>query len=278
MSGLAPLRFELGKALRMRATWITLGLPPLLAAGAAAASHFAQRAELAERGSAAISSAFVPFARGASSGLVLGAVLLLFYASGLFANEGSLRTYKTLLVRPHARGAWVLAKLALALGMALALLVAVALAAGASAAALGDYTDIAEEGYVIYAAGWMREQSLWALLLAAPPLLALAALGLWVSALTDHGGIAAAASIGSYMVLEVLKDSLSGMRPWLFNSFAPSLLDTSYLEALRGFASGMSDAGWESALFGYNLVTPLVWAALFAALTWLRFARREFAL
>jgi ABC-type transport system involved in multi-copper enzyme maturation permease subunit len=274
----APLRFELRKALRARGTWLTLALPVLVAGGAAAASHFAQQAELAQRGSAAIRSAYVPFARGASSGLVLGGVLLLIYASGLFANEGALRTYKTLLIRPHRRGAWVRAKLALALGLALCVLLGVALAAWLGAAALGEFGDIAEEGYVIYAADWMRVQSLWALALAAPPLLCLAAFGLMISALTDHGGIAAAVSIGSYMLLELLKGSLGEARVWLFNSFAPSLLDTSYLEALRGFASGMSDAGWQPPLFWWNALTPLAWGALFIAVTGARFARREFGL
>jgi hypothetical protein len=138
-------------------------------------------------------------------------------------------------------------------------------------------TAIAEEGYVIFDADVMRTQSALALLLVVPPLFALVAFGLMVSAFTDHTGIAAGGCIGAYFVLEVLKGSLADSRVYLFNSFMPSLLDTSYLEALRGFANGMSDTGWESSLYWFNLWTPLLWAVVCVAATLYRFGRRDFA-
>jgi ABC-type transport system involved in multi-copper enzyme maturation permease subunit len=274
----AAFRFELRKALRSRATWMTLGMPALLAALSVWFSHAAQSAELAQREAEGISSAFLPFARGASSGLVLAGVLLLFQSSMLLANEGTLRTYKTILVRPHTRAAWVFAKLAVALLLGLALLAAVALAALIAGSLAGDYTAIAEEGYVIYAADRMQRESLLAVLLVVPPLISLAAFGLMVSALTDHSGIAASVCIGGYVMLDVLKGSLGGARVWLFNAFMPSLLDTSYLESLRGLANGMSDTVWDPSLYWFNVATPLLWALLFVGVAWVRFARRDFAL
>jgi ABC-2 type transport system permease protein len=275
---MGTFRFELRKAAHSRVTWVTLGLPAILAAVSVWISHLAQQAELAGRSATGIASAFLPFARGASSGLVLAGILILYYASALLANEGTLRTYKTILIRPHARSEWVLAKLSLAVLLALAVLLGVALASLGAGALIADYTDIAEEGYVIYAADWMRRESLMAVLLVAPPLVALAAFGLMVSSLTDHAGLAAGGCIGGYVVLEVLKSSLGNSRALLFNTFMPSLLDTSYLESLRGFANGLSDTGWEASMYWFNVATPLGWAALFLSIAWVRFSRRDFAL
>ena len=272
------LGFELRKALHARLTWVTLGLPALLAIFSVWVSELAHRAEALGASVEGISSAYLSFSRGASSGFILGGILLLFYSSMIIANEGSLRTFKTIMLRPHGRLQWVFGKFTLLLLLALGLLISVSGSALAAGALVADFADIAEEGYVIYRSAFMAESSVAAVALVVPPLVALAAFGLMVSTFTDHTGIATAGCIGAYIFLEASKTSLAASRNYLFNSFMPSLLDTSYFQALRGFANGMSDTGWEPGLFVFNVATPLASAVVFIVVASFVFGRRDFAL
>jgi len=270
-------RFELAKATRARLTWVTLLLPVVLAATSVWLSELARRAQaLASPDVAGIESAYQGFSRGASNGFILGGILLLFYSSMILASEGNLRTWKTIMLRAHTRIAWIAGKLGLLLLLSLGLLVLVTGSAFLAAAAIAPYGSIAEEGYVIYESAFMAQSSLLAIALVVPPLVALAAFGLMVSTLTDHTGIAASGCIGSYVFLEALKSSVGGGRVYLFNTFMPSLLDTSYFQALRGFAEGMSDAGWPPDLFVFNVATPLLSALVFTSVAAVIFGRRDF--
>lgn len=271
------LRFELGKALRTRLTWVTVLLPAALTVVSVWIGEWIRGFEALSRETEGISSAYVGFSRGASNGFILGAILLLFYSSMLIANEGNLRTFKTILLRPHTRLEWVGAKFVLLLLLGAALLASVVGSGLLSAWILADFADIAEEGYVIYQASFMADESVRAVLLVVPPLVAVCAFGLMVSTLTDHTGIAASACIGAYVFLEALKSSVSDARLYLFNSFMPSLLDTSYFHELRGFADGLSDAGVQAGWVTFNLATPLVSALLFLCVAALVFGRRDVA-
>jgi ABC-type transport system involved in multi-copper enzyme maturation permease subunit len=270
-------RFELAKAVRARLTWVTLLLPVVLSAVSVWLSELARRAQaLATPDVVGIESAYQGFSRGASNGFILGGILLLFYSSMLLASEGNLRTWKTIMLRAHTRLEWVAGKFALMLLMSVGLLLLVTASSFLAAALVAPYGAIAEEGYVIYEAAFMAESSLLAVALVVPPLVALSAFGLMVSTLTDHTGIAASGCIGSYVFLEALKTSVGGGRIYLFNTFMPSLLDTSYFQALRGFAEGMSDAGWAPDLVVFNIATPLVSALVFTGVAAVVFGRRDF--
>jgi len=275
---LRSLRFELGKALRARLTWVTLLLPALLTVVSVGISEGVRRTEQLAGGAQieGIQSAFAPFSRGASNGFVLGGILLLFYSSMIVANEGSLRTFKITLIRPHARLELLGAKLSLLLLLSLALVAAVISSGLLAAAALADYVDIAEEGFVLYKADFMTHESVRAVLLLLPALVALSAFGLMVSTLSDHTGIAASGCIGAYIFLEALKGSLANARHYLFNAHMPSLLDDSYFKALRGFADGLSDVAWQPEWFMLGIVTPLVSALVFASVAAWVFGRRDF--
>jgi ABC-type transport system involved in multi-copper enzyme maturation permease subunit len=272
------LRFELGKAVHTRLTWAILVLPAALAVLSTLIGDLArQAANAASPGLDSVDTAFAGFALGAQNGLILASVLILFYASMLFANEGSQRTFKTIMLRPHRRGTWVAAKLTLLWVLAAMVLVTVVASALATAGSVADYVAAAEEGYVYYEAAELSREAMWAVVLVVPPLLALAAFGLMISALFDHAGLATGTCLGGYVFLEAIKSSTAGARPYMFNSFLPSLLDTSYFAELREFADGVSTAGWETGYVMYNVATPLVSAALFAAVAAVCFRRREFA-
>lgn len=274
------LRFELQKALESRLTWVTLALPALLTFLSIWILAWVGRAEqLLEGGSlAGPDSAYVGFSRGVGNGLMLGAIFFLFYASMLVANEGTLRTFKTILLRAHTRQEWIAAKFSLLLLIGLALLVCVAGTGVVSAAVFGDFVDIAEEGYVFYTADFMTAESLRAVGLVLPPLIALAAFGLMISTLTDSTGIATSACIGAYVFLEAAKGFSPLLRRYLFNTYMPSLLDTSYFSALASFAEGNSDAGVDSMWLGFNLAIPLISAVVFLTVASLVFGRRDFAI
>ena len=147
---------------------------------------------------------------------------------------------------------------------------------GVRLAVKGYADDIAEEGFVLYKADFMTHESVRAVLLVLPALVALSAFGLMVSTLSDHTGIAASGCIGAYIFLEALKGSLANARHYLFNAYMPSLLDDSYFKALRGFADGLSDVAWQPEWFTLGIVTPLVSALLFASVAAWVFGRRDF--
>ncbi|MBI1785099.1 ABC transporter permease subunit [Candidatus Sumerlaeota bacterium] len=272
------LRFELRKAVRAKFTWVTLTLPMIAAALAVWLDHLTRRVQAAigEGKTAEAPSAYLGFAKGMTSGFVIGGILLLLYSSMIMANEGHWRTFKAIMLRPHGRVSWVLGKFALLLILAAGLIAGVGAASFAAGACFGEYKAIVEDGYEYFDAAFMMKSSLAALALIIPPMVASAAFGLMFSVMTDHSGIATSACLGGYIVLETAKSSMPEGRNYLFNTFMPSLLDTSYLQALRGFAEGMSDTGWAETQFYYNIGTPLGAAALFVIVAAVIFRRRNF--
>lgn len=274
---LSVIRFETGKAIRARITWVTLLLPSIVAALSVWADSVTRRVQSAiGDGAELVPSAYLSFTKGAGSGLVLGGIMLLLYSSMIMANEGHWRTFKVIMLRPHRRWIWMVGKFKVLCWVGFAMAALVALTSLAAGAIVGDYTDIAEEGYVIFEAKFLMTESLKAFGLVAPPLLALAAFGLMFSTFTDHTGIAASATLGAYIVMETAKEGMRDGQKYLFNTFMPSLLDTSYFKEVKGFADGMSDSGWDQALFQYNIISPLAAAAVFFIIACIVFQRRDF--
>ncbi len=278
LSYFSVLRFELGKAIRAKITWVTLALPVVVTLLTIWLDRFASQAQslLEGKKAAAAPSAYLAFAKGAGNGFVLGGILLLLYASMVVANEGHWRTFKTIMLRPHRRVVWMLGKFTLIALLALAISFCVAGAAYLAGSAGGQYGDVAEEGYVIFPAHYLAQQTLLTLGLTLPPLLALSAFGLMFSTMTDHTGVAASACLGAFIVMETAKSSMFEGKRFLFNTYMPSLLDTSYFQALKGFANGMSDTAWEASAIYFNVATPLISALVFLAIAMVIFGRRNF--
>lgn len=276
-SYLAVLRFEMAKAMRAKITWTTILLPVALSLLTVWSNQIVRGARAALEESEAVEvSAYAVFAPAAANGLTLGGIMLLLYASMIVANEGHWKTFKTIMLRPHRRIEWIAGKFSLLVVLAVLIVGTVAGASAIAAGAVGEYGDIAEEGYVIFEAAFMKKSSLLSLALTIGPMIALAAFGLMVSTMTDHTGIATSAALGAYIILEVVKSSMREGRLYLFNTFVPSLIDTSYFQALRGFADGLSDTGWEDHVFSFNIAAPAAWAVLFLLIATVVFARRNF--
>ena len=272
------LRFEIAKAIRSRLTWVTIILPALLAGLTIWGGASAEKIEAAVDGmSLEPPSAFLYFARGMGNGLTIGSILLLFYASMMLAQEGHWRTFKVIMLRPHRRVVWIASKFALLLMVAAGVLIAVLCSALVSASLAGDFAAILEEGYEHDSRANMIRYSLIALALTLPSILAVGAFGMMFSSLTDHTGLATGSCLGTYLMLEIVKGSVDETRQvFMFNTFMPSLIDTSYFQVLRGYAEGMSDTYWEAPMIYYSVATPLVSAVVFLGVATMIFSRRNF--
>lgn len=276
-SYLTVLRFEVSKAIASRGSWVAIVFPAVLAALTAAWVYVQRGVESALTDEfMGAPSAFAAFSRGAGSGFVLGAIMILLYSSMIFSNEGGWKTYKVTMLRPCHRLDWVAAKMTLLGAMVAALIISVSLAAWAVSASLGDFAAIEEEGFVFLEAREMRRETLLAIALTAPPLLALAAFGMTVSTFTDHAGVAASTALGIFIVLETAKESMDQGRLFLFNTFLPSLIDRSYFDVLKKLAQGYLDEPWEDGVMIYAVLTPLITTGVCLLIASAVFGRREF--
>ncbi|GEM_PF-4311652 len=272
------LRFELAKAARSRLIWVVTLVPAFWCLPVLGWEAIAGRFQLSGTSAGGSpASAFRLFARAAGDGMTLGGMLLMLTASLMVAQEGSWRTFRTVLTRPHRPATWLLAKFLTLLALAGAIIGGVSLVALAGAGAMADFTGVVEEGWEFYSRGEMIHHAWLAVGLTAPPLVTLAALGTLCSTLTDHPGLAAGGGFATFIALETAKAALEAdQRRFLFNAFTPSVLDTSYFAVLGGYAEGLSDAGWPSEMILYNIVSPSAWTLLFLGVAFVIFTRREF--
>ncbi|MEU0145605.1 ABC transporter permease [Streptomyces sp. NPDC006288] len=180
------------------------------------------------------------------------------------AGEASAGTLRYLLVAPAGRTRLLLAKYASVLVFCLAatLVVAVsALAAGALLFPVGEVTTISGTR-IGFGEGLLRA-GLIALAVAAS-LIGFAALGLFVSTLTDSGIAAMAATVGVLVTVQILDSvpQLHGIHPYLFPhywlSFTDLLRDPVY---------------WDE--MARNLGLQALYAAVFGSAAWARFTTRD---
>ncbi|MEU0131883.1 ABC transporter permease [Streptomyces sp. NPDC006289] len=180
------------------------------------------------------------------------------------AGEASAGTLRYLLVAPAGRTRLLLAKYASVLVFCLAatLVVAVsALAAGALLFPVGEVTTISGTR-IGFGEGLLRA-GLIALAVAAS-LIGFAALGLFVSTLTDSGIAAMAATVGVLVTVQILDSvpQLHGIHPYLFPhywlSFTDLLRDPVY---------------WDE--MARNLGLQVLYAAVFGSAAWARFTTRD---
>ncbi|MFJ8197952.1 ABC transporter permease [Streptomyces sp. NPDC096152] len=185
-------------------------------------------------------------------------------AGDAIAGEANAGTLRYLLVAPAGRTRLLLTKYATTMAFCLVatLVVAVsALTVGALLFPLGDLTTIS--GTQIDFAEGLGRALLIALLVAAS-LTGLAALGLFVSALTDSGIAAMATTVGLLITVQILDQipQLHAIQPYLFPhywlSFADLMRDPVY---------------WDDLV--KNLQLQAVYAAVFGSAAWARFTAKD---
>ncbi|CAM5542922.1 ABC transporter permease [Streptomyces griseomycini] len=200
-------------------------------------------------------AATLPFFLPMAVGVVAGDAL---------AGEANAGTLRYLLVAPAGRTRLLLTKFATVIAFCLAatLVVAVsALAVGALLFPLGDLTTISGTR-ISFAEGLAR--ALLIALVVAASLIGVAALGLFVSTLTDSGIAAMATTVGLLITVQILGQipQLDALHPYFFShywlSFADLMREPVYWEDLTR-----------------NLGLQALYAAVFGSAAWARFTGKD---
>ncbi|MFD8058184.1 ABC transporter permease [Streptomyces cyaneofuscatus] len=185
-------------------------------------------------------------------------------AGDAIAGEASGGTLRYLLVAPAGRTRLLLAKYASVLTFCLVatfVVAASALAAGALLFPVGEVTTISGTR-ISFGEGLVRA-ALTAAVVAAS-LVGFAALGLFVSTLTDSGIGAMAATVGLLITVQILDSipQLSGIHPYLFPHYWMSFADV-----LR------EPVHWEE--LSKNFQLQGLYAAVFGSAAWARFTAKD---
>ncbi|MFJ9980841.1 ABC transporter permease [Streptomyces cyaneofuscatus] len=185
-------------------------------------------------------------------------------AGDAIAGEASRGTLRYLLVAPAGRTRLLLAKYASVLTFCLVatfVVAASALAVGALLFPVGEVTTISGTR-ISFGEGLVRA-ALTAAVVAAS-LVGFAALGLFVSTLTDSGIGAMAATVGLLITVQILDSipQLSGIHPYLFPHYWMSFTDV-----LR------EPVHWEELTKNFQLQG--LYAAVFGSAAWARFTAKD---
>ncbi|GHE86995.1 ABC transporter permease [Streptomyces spiralis] len=185
-------------------------------------------------------------------------------AGDAIAGEANAGTLRYLLVAPAGRTRLLLTKYATTMAFCLVatLVVAVfALAVGALLFPLGDLTTIS--GTRISFAEGLGRALLIALVVAAS-LIGLAALGLFVSTLTNSGIAAMATTVGLLITVQILDQipQLHAIQPYLFSHYWMSFADL-----MR------EPVYWDDLV--RNLELQTLYAAVFGSAAWARFTAKD---
>lgn len=185
-------------------------------------------------------------------------------AGDAIAGEAAAGTLRYLLVAPAGRGRLLAVKYASVLAFCLVatLVVAVsALVAGALLFPVGDVTLIS--GVTVSLSDGLLRALLIAAVVAAS-LVGIAALGLFVSTLTDSGIAAMATTVGVLVSVQIMDaiPQLHAVQPYLFSHYWLSFADL-----LR------SPVTWDA--LARNLGVQALYAAVFGSAAWARFTTRD---
>lgn len=218
------------------------------------------------------------FAGGARAGFFLVELLSLILIAGSLPREIGLGAARDPLVRGISRSAFVAARACIALLLPLTLALCAVGAAAGTAALLFDAGDVleGEDVLISVAEDGLDAHLRLALLHGLPPLFALAAVGLLLSALLRHPVAAVGAGLMLALAPRLLHDPLGAKARWFFPDTLAGLGADSYLERIALFAQGYSDAFPMTfdAVIRAGWIAP--WPAL--ALAWIAavaaFARR----
>ncbi|WP_329175727.1 ABC transporter permease [Streptomyces sp. NBC_01477] len=185
-------------------------------------------------------------------------------AGDAVAGEASTGTLRYLLVAPAGRTRLLLAKYASVLAFCVAATLVVVLSAvivGFTLFPVGDVT-LLSGNTVPLSDGILR--GLLIALLVASSLIGLAALGLFVSTLTDSGIGAMAATVGLLITIQIVDSipQLHTVQPYLFPHYWLSFADVMRAPVI-----------WTGVV--KNLALQAVYAAVFGSAAWARFTTRD---
>lgn len=219
-------------------------------------------------------NAYAPWVEGWVSGLTVGTLLLLVLAARSLAADRESGVLRLARTRSAGRGALVAGRLLLGVPLVLGLVAVTGLASWATAAALFEFGDLVEHGYTILTAAELDAELTRSVAAVLPPLFALWAFGLALSAVIRSPTAAVGACLAAYLGFDLFKAVLGEGQWWVFASFAPSFVDGSALHEMAGVARGLSDMGYGEARLMMNWTLPLPQALLLGAVAWVATWRR----
>lgn len=269
MNLLGPLRAELFRVLRTRATLTLLLLPALAGALRILAAHVAARSQFSRDALAgAVAPAgngFGPLADGLRTGAtVLALVLLVAGALALVRErESGALGLAFLGVR---RGTWVMAKALSLLSVMLGGFALLFATCAALAGALHGLGPIVDEGYEIASAAQLWGEVGRACLPSLSGLAATAWFGLAISACASSSGAAVACTLVPVVLVDVLKEMHHGLAQYLFVTYAPLLGDGSPLARLPDMARSYADAMWRDGELARAAWVPALWCGVLVLL------------
>jgi ABC-2 type transport system permease protein len=269
---------EIRKARAQKMTFVALLLPALYAFLAGGGMRLLEGAQRVRGRPAAPGNGHLCLATAATQALFFGLLFLIQIAALSIAGEVSSGTMKTLVTRPFRRERIVAAKGLSLLGLLLALVLLVGGAAWLSGRVFYGYAEITDrvfKDYVIHSKGRMDAEALRAFLLALLPMASTALFALLISAVAPGPGAAVGRAFGGFLALLLAKGFSRTLQLYLFSAYAPTLLDTSYFRELKGFAEGLSDAGWPDRTTILAVAVPLGSLAVFWSAAALVFRRKK---
>ncbi len=216
---------------------------------------------------------WLTFAAGIRAGVLLSAVLLLLFAAGLLAGEGTAGTCRLVLIRPVSRTDVVLAKallLLLAVLLFTAAVTATGFAAGLATGGYGDYVD-PRFGQVDYTAADLLAVAIPAVGLAPLALFAVAAFGLFVSSLFMSSATAVTAAVLGGLAAAGLNLALP---PDLSALNFLSHVDRG-LAVLVSYAEGLSEYRVDARFLRPGILVPAASALAFLLAARIMFVRRD---
>ncbi len=220
-------------------------------------------------------NAYAPLVDGWSSGLVLGALLILAYAARSLAADRAQGLLRLATTRSVSRPALVWGRALLGVPFCLAVLLLTGLGAGLAAALLFELGPLVEQGYELMSHEELQAELWKAVAASVPPLLALWAFGLAVSSASRSGSSALFVALASFMGFDLFKEVLGDAADFCFARFCPSLVDDSCMAEMSGVARGLSDAGFSQELYRMNLLLPIPQAVLLCGLAAWILSRRS---
>lgn len=260
---LLVLRAEAVRLVRTRSTWAVL---VFLGAASALRAFVAVGWTAAERGGVEdpleSGAAWGPFVDGWSLGLVLGTLVLLVQAARWVAGDVETGVSRFAVTRSATRSSLVLGRLVLGPLLIAAVVTTTGLAAWTVAGAHGDFGAFVEDGFEIFTAEELREETERGLLAVLAPMLATYTFGLFVSCTVSGGALASSLALGLVLAFDLFKGALGDAHYWVFASHAPTPVDSSALSELAGVVRGFSDAGFPDELV--RVGTQVSWIATLA--------------
>ncbi|MFH0945403.1 MAG: ABC transporter permease subunit [Planctomycetota bacterium] len=253
MSLFPPLRAEMYRFRKTRATWVLLVLPALFGAARILGAHAADRLKRAQEIAAGLDSpaslesiaesGFGPLADGLrTGGAVLTLLLLILGAMQLVRERETGALGLAFLAR--SRGAVVVGKAFSLLLFTLCAFLLLFLVSAGIAAGLNGLGPVVDEGFEMASAAELWADTARGSLSCLPALFAAGLFGLFISALASTPATAVAGTLVPFLAFDVLGGLFEEFSRRVFVTYTPFLGGGSPLVRLTEIARAFSDAGW----------------------------------